>query len=257
MWRKTEAPPRRHPLLGGLCIFLAVFFLMPLAVGILHIGMIWPPILLLLAASVCFWPRWPGRLPLWLQRIAAGVIAVGLSAVVAILALMILAAAHRPGPSGDMPKTVIVLGCEVRPDNRPSLTLGRRISSAYAYLTAHPDAVCVASGGMDDSERITEARCIRDTLVSRGIDPARIYLEERSGSTRENLAFSAEVIAANGLDSRVALATDNFHQYRGQFFARREGLDPLSIGNTSYWPLGPGYWAREVVGVLAAWIRGY
>ena len=59
------------------------------------------------------------------------------------------------------------------------------------------------------------------------------------------------------MDSRVALATDNFHQYRSQFFARKEGLDPLSIGNPSYWALGPGYWAREVVGVMAAWIRGY
>lgn len=257
MWRKTDTTPRRHVLPGIACILLAVFFLMPLAIGILHIGMIWPAALLLLAGSLCFWPQWPGWLPLWLQRVASIGIAVGLAAVVAILALMILAAAHRPGPSTDTPKTVIVLGCEVRPDNRPSLTLRRRIDSAYTYLAAHPEAVCVASGGMDDNERITEAQCIRDTLVSMGIDPSRIYPEERSGSTRENLAFSAAVIAENGLDTRVVLATDNFHQYRGQFFARREGLTPLSIGNSSYWPLAPGYWAREIVGVLAAWIRGY
>lgn len=256
MWRRTDKALRRRPFLGGLCLLLTVYFLLPLTIGILHIGMLWPAALLLLAASVCFWPQWPGCLPRWLQKVAAGVIAVGLAAVVAVLALMILAAAHRPVPA-DPPGTVIVLGCEVHPDNRPSLMLRDRIDAAYDYLIAHPEAVCVASGGMDDDERITEARCIRDTLVSRGIDPARIYLEETSGSTLENLAFSANVIAQNGLDTRVALATDNFHQYRAQFFARKEGLDPLSIGNPSYWVLGPGYWAREVVGVLAAWVRGY
>ena len=257
MWRRTDSGPRRRPVLGIFCLVLTAYFLLPLCIGILHIGMIWPSALLLLAASVCFWPRWPGRLPLWLQRIAAGVIAVGLSAVVAVLALMILAAAHRAGPSTDVPRTVIVLGCQVWPDNRPSRMLRGRINAAYDYLTAHPEAVCVASGGMGGDEHITEARCIRDTLVSMGIAPERIYLEETSASTRENLAYSADLIAENGLDPLVAIATDNFHQYRAGFFALKEGLDPLSIGNTSFWVVGLGYWAREVVGVLAAWIRGY
>ena len=242
--------------LGTACLLLAAFFLLPLGVGILHVGMLWPATLLLLSASVCFWPHWPEYLPRWLQRLAAGVLAVGLSVAIAILVLMALSAAHRPA-SADPPGTVIVLGCEVRPDGRPSVMLQSRIDAAYAYLSHHPDAVCVASGGLDDDEQITEARCIRDTLVAMGIAPERIYLEEASGSTYENLTFSAAVISDNGLDTRVALATDNFHQYRGQFFARRAGLDPCSIGCTSYWVLGPGYWAREVLGVLAAWVRGY
>ena len=90
-----------------------------------------------------------------------------------------------------------------------------------------------------------------------GIAPERIYLEDASGSTYENMAFSAALIRENGLDTRVVLATDNFHQYRSQFFARRAGLEPLSIGNPSYPLLGPGYWAREIPAILAAWLRGY
>ena len=219
--------------------------------------MLWPAALLLLAASVCFWPQWPGRLPRWLQKTAAGVIAAGLSIVIAILALMILAAAHRAGPSTDIPRTVIVLGCGLRPDGSPSLMLRHRIDAACDYLTAHPEAVCVASGCQAGDECISEARCIQNTLLSLGIAPERIYLEERSRSTRENLLFSAEVIRKNSLDTQVALATDNFHQYRSQFFARRAGLEPLSIGNPSYPLLGPGYWAREIPAILAAWLRGY
>jgi len=242
--------------LGSVCLLLAVYFLMPLGVGILHLGMVWPAALLLLIASVCFFPRWPSRLPRWLRRTAAVGIAVGATTVLTVLLLMVRASLDRPHEA-DPPATVIVLGCQVRSDGQPSVMLQSRIDAAYAYLAAHPDAVCVASGGMDDAETVTEAACIRDTLVAMGIDPARIYTEERSGSTYENLTYSAAVIADKGLDSHVALATDNFHEYRGQFFARRAGLIPCSIGCTSYWALGPGYWAREVLGVLAAWARGY
>ncbi len=242
--------------LGAVCLLLAVFFLLPLGVGILHIGMLWPAALLVLAASVCFFPRWPRRLPRRLRRVMAVLIGVGAAAALAILVLMARAALDRPDPA-DPPGTVVVLGCQVRPDGRPSRMLRDRINAAYRYLSDHPDAVCVASGGMDDAETVTEAACIRGTLISMGIDPERIYLEDRSGSTRENLDFSAAVIAANGLDTRVAIATDNFHEYRGQYFARRAGLTPCSVGCPSYWPLAPGYWAREIVGVLAAWIRGY
>lgn len=248
--------PLLRSLLGLLCLLLAVYFLLPLSVGILHIGMLWPAALLLLLASVCFWPRWPARLPRWLRRVGIGVIALGLTVVLVVLGLMTAAALNRPDDAPE-PQTVIVLGCEVRPNGQPSVMLRNRIDAAYDYLVAHSEAVCVASGGKDDAEAITEARCIRDTLVTMGIAPERIYLEETSGSTYENLTFSAAVIADNGLDTYVALATDNFHEYRGQFFARRAGLTPCSLGRPSYWVLGPGYWAREILGVLAAWVRGY
>ncbi len=241
---------------GIACLLLAAYFLMPLGVGILHVGMVWPTMLLILLASLCFFPRWPKRLPLWLRRAAAAVIGAGLTAALAILVLLALASMNRPDADAP-PRTVIVLGCQARADGRPSRMLQDRINAAFRYLSAHPEAVCVASGGMDDAETVTEASCIRDTLVSMGVAPERVFLEERSGSTWENLSFSAAVIAENGLDPHVAIATDNFHEYRGQYFARQAGLTPCSIGCRSYWALGPGYWAREVLGVLAAWIRGF
>ena len=241
---------------GALCLLLSVWFLLPLGIGILHIGMLWPTALLLIFASLCFFPRWTRRLPRWMRRLGAVVIGAGLAVVAALLVLMITAAADRPG-SADAPGTVVVLGCQVSPGGRPSVMLRSRINAAYGYLTSHPDAVCVASGGKDDAETVTEAQCIRDTLVAMGIDPGRIYMEDASGSTAENLSFSAAVIAEQGLDPRVALATDNFHQYRGQFFARRAGLTPYSVGCSSYLPLAPGYWAREMIAIPVAWMRGY
>ena len=157
-------------------------------------------------------------------------------------------AADRPEAVG--PCTVLVLGCEVR-GLRPIKMLAARIDSAYDYLTANPEAVCVVCGGMADDEIIT-AQCIRDELVRRGIDPRRIYLEEKSLNTRQNISYAVDLIQANGLPAEVAVASDNFHQLRAVIYARGSGLEAQSLGCRSYWLLSPGYWARETIAVAAA-----
>ena len=166
-----------------LCIALAAFFLMPVFGGILHFGMIWPAAVLLPAAAVLLRPDFFRRLlrPRWLRRAVSLLAAVCAAAVLVTLGMMARAAGNRPPE--DMPCTVIVLGCQVLEDGRPSLMLQKRIDAAYGYLSAHPDAACVASGGLDDSETVTEAQCIRSTLVSMVIDEGRIFLEDRSRST--------------------------------------------------------------------------
>lgn len=99
-------------------------------------------------------------------------------------------------------------------------------------------------------ETDADVRILRNTLAARGIDPDRILLEDRSRSTEENLRFTAEIIRQQGLNPRVAIASDNFHQLRASVWARRCGLEAESLGCASWWPLGPGYWAREAVAVV-------
>ena len=248
----------RHPVLrygaAALCVLGAVYFLLPLSMGVLHIGMLYPAAGLLLAAVWLVFPGLFRQWPRWLRRTVCVVLAAGLLVLGTILTLMGIRAAHHP--DGTQPVTVIVLGCQVRSDGTPSRMLRDRIQSAYDYLSTHERAVCVASGGMDDSEPITEAQCIRDTLVSMGIDPGRIYMEDRSRSTEENLAFSAELIRANGLSADVAIASDNFHQLRGAIWAERSGLTPYAIGCASPWFLTAGYWTRETAALLYMVVTG-
>ena len=170
-----------------------------------------------------------------------------------LLTLLLTGRQTRPTVVGgelSSPGTVIVLGCQGRSDGTPSRMLQDRIQAAYDYLSIHEEAVCVASGGQNNQEPTTEARCIRDTLVSMGIAPGRIYLEDASISTEENLAFSAEVIRREGLPTEVAIASDNFHQLRAGVWAEKDGLTPYSLGCASIWMLGPGYWAREAAALL-------
>lgn len=232
---------------AAVCLALAAYFMAPLVMGILHIGMVYPAALLALAAAMLLRPRWFRRLPRWLRRTGGAVVGAGAAVVLAVMVLMGIQAGHRP-MEGDC--TVIVLGCQVSRDGSPTVMLDDRIDAAYRYLSEHPESRCVASGGQNDNEPISEASCIRNTLVARGIHPDRIYLEDRSRSTEENLTFSAELIRKEGLPTRVAIASDNFHQLRAAVWARRGGLDPWSIGCVTWWPLSPGYWAREAVAVV-------
>lgn len=167
----------------------------------------------------------------------------------AVLAVLMAAATWRAAPEAAS-CTVVVPGCQVA-DGRPSVMLQRRIDAAYAYLAAHPEAPCVCSGGMDDAEDITEADCIFATLTAMGIDPSRLYRETASTSTAENFRFSAAVIAENALPRQVVIATDGFHQYRCAAYARRSGLTAWAAPCPTPWYLAPGYWCREMAGILA------
>ena len=239
------------PILGTLSLLGVVYFLLPLAIGVCHVGMFWPAALLLLAALYCFFPKLFRRFPKWLKALLiTGVSIVSVVAAI-VLTAMGLAAANRP-QADNAPNTVVLLGCQVY-HGKPSLMLQGRIEAAFDYLTAHPDAVCITTGGLDrHSEPFTEAGCAARELIAMGIAPERIYAEEKSFDTRENLQFAAAIIREHGLDTHVAIASDNFHQLRGQLFARQAGLDPKSAGCFSPWFLGAGYACREIVGVLAA-----
>lgn len=237
---------------AAVCLALAAYFMAPLVMGILHIGMMYPAALLALAAAMLLRPWWFRRLPRWLCRAGGALLGAGLALLAAVLVMMAVQAENRPGPEDC---TVVVLGCQVSANGEPTVMLRDRIDAAYDYLSAHPESRCVASGGQNNNEPISEAACIRNTLAARGIHPDRIYLEDRSRSTEENLMFSAELIRKEGLPTRVAIASDNFHQLRAAVWARRGGLDPWSIGCVTWWPLSPGYWAREAAAVTVLGIR--
>lgn len=118
---------------------------------------------------------------------------------------------------------VIILGCQVRGEE-PSQMLKRRIDAAIEVLNENPEAVCVMSGGKGNGENISEAECMRRYLTAAGIDEARLFVEDRSTSTRENIAFSAEILENLGISENIMLVTNEFHQYRAYIYARREGL---------------------------------
>ena len=148
--------------------------------------------------------------------------------------------------------TVIVLGARVYQD-RPSTAMAGRLKAAYEYLQENPDSICIVSGGQGKNEPCTESSVMYSWLIKRGIGPARIYMEDKSTDTRENLRFSKQIIEENNLNPVVALATDGYHEYRALQYAKEEGLEAGAVPAATVWWLFPTGCVREMYGILEQW----
>ena len=165
-----------------------------------------------------------------------------------------------PIPEEDS-KAVIVLGAGVN-GTRPSLTLRTRLDAALVYLEGHPDIPVVVTGGQGYGEDVTEARCMYDYLVARGVDPARIILEERATSTAENFAFSKPLLQNAGIDpakDMVAVVTNDFHIARSAIVAVRQGyLYAFGVSAKLPWlHLEVNYYVREAFAMVKTLLLDY
>ena len=131
----------------------------------------------------------PGRISRILHRILT--VLVGLGILLATGTELYLVTESKP--DSEPCDYVIVLGAGVNGSD-PSLMLQNRIDRAFAYLTDNPDVICVVSGGQGDHEDISEAECMYRELTQMGIASERIWQENQSTSTVENLKFSVSLI---------------------------------------------------------------
>ena len=185
--------------------------------------------------------------------------------------------AGRKAPAEDA-EYVIVLGAQVRGE-MPTLVLSARIRAAAEYLKEHPQAIAVASGGKGSGENISEAEAIRRGLVRLGISEERIFLEDRSTSTAENLRFSAEVIqkyeremsgkeeetplcGTNAspirfVSKNVVLVTNDFHVFRAVKLAKNLGYTDISgLGATEFFAVTIQYYVREFFAITKELLSG-
>ena len=236
-----------------------IWFLTPYAVGrIMNLGNgTGAVIMALIMAYGAFMPKINQAIKkLYAQKIGK-VILTGILVVVAAVillagvetAFMIKAATTKPSENA----TVVVLGCRAY-GSRPSIMLASRLDAAYEYLTEHPDAICIVSGGQGPDESMPEAECMYLYLTEKGIAPERIYQENRSTSTRENLLFSQEIIEAEGLNPEIAIVTNEYHEYRAGMVADALEMEYSAVpARTPLW-LFPTYYIRELYGIIYEWV---
>ncbi len=151
--------------------------------------------------------------------------------------------------------TLVILGCSVNGET-PSQMLRLRIDAAEKFMKENPESKAVLSGGQGPGEDITEALCMYRELTARGISPDRLYMEEHSTSTRENVAFSKEIILRENLNTKVAVVSNNFHLYRASLSVKEAGLEFYSVSAFTPYPLLATYVMREYMGIIAQWVAG-
>ena len=249
---------RAFPALISLLFLL--LFLSPISVGIFNIGNAAGAVVSALLLGIfifhkqfaalvsSLWGKLPGKIVLMIAGILA---AFAIVWAIAVSCFMIREMNDTPP---DANTTVVVLGCKVK-DGAPSLMLKKRLDAAISYLESEPEVKVIVSGGKGDDEIMSEAECMFRYLTDKGIEASRIYREDKSVSTEENLSFSSKIIKENSLPEDLTIITDGYHQLRADMLAERLGIKAYNISaHTSRW-LVPTYWVREWFGVAYYIVR--
>ncbi|MCR4962963.1 MAG: YdcF family protein [Firmicutes bacterium] len=117
-------------------------------------------------------------------------------------------------------ENVIVLGMALE-KGQPTADLLLRLNTARQYLEAHPQAKLILSGGNPDKTGVTEAAVMQALLLSHGVPPDCLILEDQAPSTRENFLHAAEILDT---DAPVVIVSSNYHMDRAVKMARAAGF---------------------------------
>jgi uncharacterized SAM-binding protein YcdF (DUF218 family) len=151
------------------------------------------------------------------------------------------------------PAAVVVLGSGLIDGRVPPLLAGRLRKGRHIFeraLGAGRPVKLVTSGGKGRDEPVAEGVAMRDFLVAEGVSEEVLLVEDRSRNTQQNLAYTATLLADEGVVGPVAVVTSDFHALRAAFLMRKAGLDGYAVGSRTvryFWPTAV---IREYVAVL-------
>lgn len=235
----------------ALCLIGCLWFLMPFLHGGFALGAVFGFCVCVLGfLLLTFYPRLADRGG-WRKaavRLISAFYVIGLLWTGYLTGLMFSAQFHTP-PQG---VNVIVLGAQVCSAERMGVSLQGRVDAAADYLKENPEAKCIVTGGQGSDEPCPEAVTEKNVLTRAGIGGDRIFLEDKSRNTRENMNFAKRIAEENGLGTEFAVVTQSFHMYRALKLAESAGFTPYSLVADTDWILFPEYYGRELLS-LTKW----
>ncbi len=131
---------------------------------------------------------------------------------------------------------LLVFGSKIQGAN-PARPLMLRLNKAAEIMKMKPGVLCVVSGGQGKDELYTEASVMRNYLVSAGISPERLIVEEESHDTIENIRNFTDIRSADAspvAGRPVVFVSNGFHLARILTIARRLGInDAYAVASES------------------------
>ncbi|MCL2045016.1 MAG: YdcF family protein [Oscillospiraceae bacterium] len=167
------------------------------------------------------------------------------------LQIMIMSAARSEDAQADI---VIVLGAGIHGET-PSAVLLTRLDAALEYAKSREKTpIIIVTGGQGQGESITEAEAMFRYLRLHDIAEDKIWKEDKSTTTLENLAFSFALIEDKDLDKEhltIAIVTNEFHLYRAKHIAESFGYNVIGVAaKTPYISLRILYHFREAAAII-------
>lgn len=146
---------------------------------------------------------------------------------------------------------IVTLGFQLNPDGSMREELIERLKVTLACAQKYPNALIVCTGGGTASENdaATEAGKMGEWLVSRGVDPARVIVEDRSLTTAQNAIYTLEILEKSYPQvKRIAIVSSDYHIATGTLLFEAEailradenGQPCVSVVSNAAWPAPSG-----------------
>ncbi len=193
-----------------------------------------------------------GRIPKLLKRIIIVLFFIGMSIFIIIEGVIIYNGHHY---DKERPDYLMVLGAGLR-GSKISTSLLYRLETAVEYNKLYPDVKIIVSGGQGPDEDISEAKAMKDYLISKGIDESLIISEDKSTNTYENFLFTKKILEdeTGEEDFTVTVISNNFHMYRAKYLGEQVGFECLGYPAPSHAASSFIFYTREFFGVIKAYI---
>ncbi len=176
----------------------------------------------------------------------------------ALVGYIYLSPSAQPDAGVENGTVYLVFGAKIN-SSGPTLTLAARLDAAFDAMASDPDSICIVSGGQGADEVTTEAECMKEYLIGRGISEERIVLEDRASNTAENIRFSAKIMKEKGLyDRRLICVSSDTHIPRIRLLCEREGIEAGYIkADSPKKNLLYSTWVREYLSYCKLILIGY
>ena len=147
------------------------------------------------------------------------------------MVIFIFAGASADAAPEELPdETVIIVygakvgGAEESPT--PGRFLQFRLDRTAEIMKSATKSVCIVCGGKGDDEPAAEAEVMKSYLVKKGIAAERIFVDDGSANTIENIENAMKIIEENGLkDYKVACLSTEYHIPRIQYLCGKANLE--------------------------------
>jgi uncharacterized SAM-binding protein YcdF (DUF218 family) len=194
------------------------------------------------------------RLPRsWAGRVALAALAIGAVGVVYLAVTFVQVWSTARSDQAAPADAIVVLGA-AQYDGAPSPVLRARLDHSVDLYRAGHAPLIVVTGGRQEGDRFTQAMAGYRYLRDRGVPDEALLLEVDGTSTYTELAATARILRARGLD-RVLMVSDGYHSRRLLAIAAEVGLEgAVSPTDTTY---GIRQLARETAAVAVGRIIGF
>ena len=207
-----------------------------------------------------FWAGWTSGWKKWLKFSCALLICAGI--IISVVNLCFICNPRVTNLDEDC-DYVILLGGGIDKNGKLPASVMNRVQAARDYLEAHPEAVCVVTGGTLKWLPYAEAPEIKRQLVAAGIDGARVLVEDQALDTIQNFQYSCAMLAeyagvskAEILESRIVVVSSYYHLRRAERLADRMGFENVwGYGAKCAPVLVPMSYVREICAYIKLNLR--